>query len=170
MRRICRNIYHSDDDRFHFKERGHSKASFKTFEEAIEKRKLYDFVKKEWKPYNDLGYVEKDIPSTVMYQPNYKMYYVQLEYNNFEILVSDLYKWNEVHEVQRYLDKERWSLEALNYLKKVGVDGTREYAGILPIKEGYLIIDAQHNEYGLKQSLEEAVEIRNQLRKDGVII
>ena len=174
MRRLCRNIYISDYESnqplYYFKERGHIKASFKSFEEAVEKRKLYDFLKKEWKPYNELGYVEKDIPSSIMKEPHYNMYYAQLEYNNYEILVSDLYKWDDVQEVQRYLDKERWSLTALNYLKMVGVEGCREYAGILPLKEGYLIIDAEHNEYGLKQSLEEAVKLRNSLRRDGVII
>jgi hypothetical protein len=173
MRQISRNIYHhfaDDKDIYYFKYGGHIKGIYFTLGEALNRRKKEDFQKKEWKPYNKEGYLTKPFRSYIQYDSETGLYYSQVSLDGFEILVSDRYKFEEAHEVQRYLDKEKWSLKALNQLKMIGVDACRDYAGILPLKEGYLIIDSEHNEWGLKQTLKEAVEYRNTLRRDGVVI
>ena len=176
MKKISRNIYHEYiigvGDVYTLLIKGESKGKFLNLEDCQMARKEFDFKKESWKPYLDgLTELDFDFKSNIIAHRETKSHYVEVRLPNYEILVSDLYsKFAHVREVKKYLDDNNWSVQALNTQKRLGIEGCRSYSGVLPLHEGYLVIDSDKNEYGLFQKLEDAINLRDDLREKGVII
>jgi hypothetical protein len=97
-------------------------------------------------------------------------WYVLNEYKDDKI-VSDLYSTKkEALEVQKYLDSQRWSIPALNNQKRNKSTCSRRYSGIVPTKDGYVLMDSEKNQYGIYETLPEAEKERNSLRSRGISI
>lgn len=177
MKKISRNIYthysYSDGILYSLRVRGKNLGLFLTKEMAEEARMDFDFEKWKWSSYTKdvLTKIPDDfeIHSKLVLHPNGK-WYVKLPFKD-DILVSDLYSTKkEAEEIKEYLDENRWSIESLNHQKWERTTCARKYSGILPTREGYLVVSSEKKEYGLFQTLKEAEDERNKLRSRGIVI
>lgn len=172
MKHISRNIFskytYENGLLYVFRVNKKNRGIFLTQEMAEEARLENDFDKSMWRGYtlDNITQLPEDevVPSKIRLHLPTGRWYVELRYKD-DIIVSDLYSnKKEVKEIQEYLDRNRWSVKALNHQKKEKSQCTRQYAGILPTKQGYLVVDSDKNEYGLFEKLEEAVLKRNEIR------
>lgn len=178
MKKVSRNIYTSytleNGELWLFRVRKKTKAIFLTREMAEEARLDYDFDKNSWFCYT-LGCVRKipddeEFKSKLVIHNATGKWYVKLEYKD-DIIVSDLYTTKkEAEEVKKYLDENRWSISALNNQKTNKSTCSRRYSGIIPTKQGYLLVDSNKKEYGLYDDLSTAEIERNKLRSRGISI
>lgn len=178
MKKISRNIFTSysieNGDLWLFRVRKKTKAIFLTREMAEEARLDYDLEKSSWYCYTKrcIRVIpdDEEFKSKIILHRATGKWYVELRYED-DIIVSDLYQTKkEAEEVQKYLDSERWSIPALNNQKKNKSTCSRRYSGIIPTKQGYLLIDSNKKEYGLYSDLDTAEIERNKLRSKGVSI
>lgn len=144
---------------------------FLSLEMAQEERRKFD-QRKQW--WTKIGIHDEYLftsysQSRVKKDQETGLWYVILPLDD-DILVSDLYPKKKVYEIKSYLDENNWSKKALNTLKRRGMEGMQKYWGILPTKVGYQIKDFQNKNYGVFETLEEAVKHRDKLLQNGVII
>lgn len=173
MKQISRNIGYTHatwGDRYYLLQYGHIVSEYMTLEHVLMARKEADFQKKSWNKCNED--IPAEIKSDLMYYHPDGMFYCELKLTNYEILVSDLYNnKKDCQQVRKWLDENRWGYKYLNLQKVLGVECCREYAGILPTKTGYIIMDTDNKIHAENISeLDEAVNIRNHLRDKGVLI
>lgn len=173
MKQISRNIGHTHaswGDRYYLLKYGHIVSEYMTLEHVLMARKEQDFEKKSWNVCKED--IPADIKSDLLFHHEFGKFYCELKLTNYEILVSDLYKSKkDCQQVQKWLDENRWGYKYLNLQKKVGVECCREYAGILPTKNGYIIMDTENQVHAENiEELDEAVKVRNHLREKGVLI
>lgn len=141
------------------------------FESAADRRRVHDWEKPRW-TYIGLQNILKPIEpkSTIMLDYATGKYYVRWKMVDDE-LVSDLYSTKvEAKQAKRYLDKKKWHISALNTLKKEGLKVMGKYSGILPTKEGYVIMDFEKNVYGKCETLEEAMLLKKEVEEEGVLL
>lgn len=149
-------------------------GEYLSYKIAIENRKQYDFEKDLWTNYsldNDTVIPDDvEIKSKLKYDFYTGYCYVELDYKD-DIIVSDLYRTKkQAQQIQQMLDRERWSVQALNLQKKTKTTANRKFAGIIPLKNGFLLKDVFDTEYGIYKDLTEAMVERNRLRALGVLI
>lgn len=150
---------------------GWEKDYYLDYNSAADRRRVHDWEKPRW-THIGLNNIHKPIESKSKILMDYATgkYYVRWKMIDDE-LVSDLYSTKvEAKQAQRYLDKYEWSITALNKLKKDGLKAMSKYSGILPTKEGYIIMDFKKTIYGKAESLEEAMEIKQDLEEEGVLL
>lgn len=148
-------------------------TQYLSLENAREARRIYDQSKPHWTGFGkdsrtDIsGEICK--PTTVIRDISTNQWYCQVKLED-DILVSDLYPKREIQRIKKYLESNKWSIQALNALKREGYEGSGKYYGIVPLKHGYCIMDYNHKKYGVFELLEEAVQARDILLKKGVVL
>ena len=145
--------------------------TFLSLDMARAARRKFDQQKKWWTKvgiHDSYLWTSKSI-SSLKRDPESGYWYVQLPLED-DIIVSDLYPKKKIYEIKDFLDKNKWSKQSLNKLKTSGLEVTSKYYGILPTKKGYTIQDYMNKQYGLFDKLNDAVEYRDKLLREGVII
>jgi hypothetical protein len=178
MKKHSRNIFSAytweHGELWLFRVRKKNRGIFLTRAMAEEARMDYDFDKQSWYCYTKkcirIIPEEDEFKSKVVMHNATGKWYVLNEYKDDKI-VSDLYSTKkEALEVQKYLDSQRWSIPALNNQKRNKSTCSRRYSGIVPTKDGYVLMDSEKNQYGIYETLPEAEKERNSLRSRGISI
>ena len=150
-----------------------TRTKYYTLEMARDARRHYDWNKKKW---NTIGCHKKLLnpqKSTIEKDPATKKWYVAKKTED-DILVTDPVRNKaDAIKIKEYLDREGWTLSNLNILKFKGLDNLRKtdkYSNILPLKEGYVIIDKNKKIYNKPCSLQEAVDLKYRLLQEGLLL
>lgn len=172
MKLISRNIGYTHatwGNIYYLMKYGKIVGKYMTLEHVLEARKEQDFEKKSWNKCSEP--IPQEIDSILL--PHYSdgKFYTELRLTNYEILVSDLYdNKKDCRQVKDWLDEHRWGYKYLNLQKQLGLDCCRKYSGILPTKQGYIVVDVNNKEFGTVGTLDEAVSLRNHLREKGELM
>lgn len=146
---------------------------FITLEMAEAFRKRNDFNKETWYwvGINRSNIVPRGGTSKLKLDMETGLYYAEYTFpDHTDILVSRLYKKPMAKRVKKFLDDKSWSITALNYCIRHNLDAQHKYAGIIPLREGFLIKDLLGNTYEKVKTIDEALNYRNELRQRGTLI
>lgn len=139
-----------------------------SLEVAQEARRHYDQSKNQWTSIGINGQKMNFIKEITVQDEITGLWYVKRIYNN-DILVSHLYPKNEIKKIKKFLDDKNWSISALNQESQQGIQSTNKYNFILPTREGYIIQNKEHKQFGSFKDLEEAYQKKEELIRDGVL-
>lgn len=146
-------------------------GKYLTLEAAEEARREHDFTKAKWCSIGldnrlDAGAIWEAGIDQDMYTGQY---YVKCVCPD-DIIVSDLCRSRqEAKDIKKWLSKKNFHVHYLNSFKK-DKNANRKFAGIIPLKDGFLIQDTTKKRHGIYKDIQEALMKRDSLRAEGVWI